>query len=56
MKQIDRRYLCYWCMGCTAQGEEDYTPKQRCNGFMPSVADWQEKWKEALKNANNNTF
>mgnify|MGYP001624840159 CR=1 FL=1 len=33
MKQIDRRYLCYWCMGCTAQGEEDYVPKQRCKRF-----------------------
>ena len=30
MKQIDNKYLCYWCMGCTAQGEMDYTPKQRC--------------------------
>lgn len=30
MKQINEKYLCYWCLGCTAQGEEDYTPKQRC--------------------------
>ena len=30
MKQISEKYLCYWCMGCTLQGEENYTPKQRC--------------------------
>lgn len=30
MKQINKKYLCYWCMGCTAQGEENYTPRQRC--------------------------
>ena len=30
MKQISEKYLCYWCMGCTAQGEIDYKPKQRC--------------------------
>lgn len=29
MKQIDRKYLCYWCLGCTGQ-EEGYIPKQRC--------------------------
>ena len=56
MKQINKRYLCYWCMGCTGQGEIDYKPKQRCNGFMPDRPDWQEKWKEALKNANRNTI
>ena len=33
MKQISEKYLCYWCMGCTVQGEEDYTPKQRCKRF-----------------------
>ena len=33
MKQINKRYLCYWCMGCTAQGEEDYVPRQRCKRF-----------------------
>ena len=30
MKQIDRKYLCYWCLGCTGQAEEGYIPKQRC--------------------------
>ena len=30
MKQISKKHLCYWCMGCTGQAEEDYTPKQRC--------------------------
>lgn len=50
MKQIDKKYLCYWCMGCTAQESENYAPKQRCNGFMPGQADWQERWKEQMKN------
>lgn len=26
------------------------------NGFMPGMADWQEKWKEQMKNANNDTL
>lgn len=52
MKQIDRKYLCYWCFGCTGQAEESYIPKQRCNSFMPSRLDWQEKWKEQMKNGN----
>lgn len=30
MKQIDRKYLCYWCLGCTGQAEEGYIPRQRC--------------------------
>lgn len=30
MKQINEKYLCYWCLGCTGQAEEGYIPKQRC--------------------------
>ena len=56
MKQIDEKYLCYWCLGCTGQAEEGYIPKQRCKHFIQGQADWQEKWKEALKNANRDTF
>lgn len=33
MKQINEKYLCYWCLGCTGQAEEGYIPKQRCKRF-----------------------
>lgn len=49
MKQIDKKYLCFWCLGCTAQAEEGYIPKQRCQNFVAGEKDWYETWKEELK-------
>lgn len=56
MKQIDYKKLCYYCLGCMKLEDENFDGVMRCNIFIAGYTDWQEKWKEALKNANNNTF
>ena len=49
MKQIDKKYLCYWCMGCNAEEDKDFKPKQRCENFVPGYKNWQEMWRKELK-------
>lgn len=52
MKQIEKDKLCYYCTGCNKLEIEQYDGVRNCKNFMPSREDWQEKWKEALKNGN----
>ena len=49
MKQIDNKKLCYYCLGCNQLENENFIGVMRCKDFLPDTADWQEKWKEALK-------
>ena len=56
MKQIDNKKLCKYCLGCNKLEDEKFDGVMRCKNFVAGQADWQERWKEALKNANNNTF
>ena len=56
MKQIDNKKLCKYCLGCNKLENENFTGVMRCKNFVAGQADWQEKWKEALKNANRDTF
>ena len=51
MKQIDNKKLCKYCLGCCKLEDESFNGVMRCNNFAAGYADWQEKWKEALKNA-----
>nr|DAN60959.1 MAG TPA: hypothetical protein [Caudoviricetes sp.] len=53
MKQIDKKYICYYCLGCNAEEQENFTPRQRCKGFVPGIKDWQTKWREELKKNGN---
>nr|DAR72084.1 MAG TPA: hypothetical protein [Caudoviricetes sp.] len=53
MKQIDKKYLCYYCLGCNAEEQDNFIPKQRCKGFVPGIKDWQTKWREELKKNGN---
>ena len=56
MKQIDNKKLCKYCLGCNKLEDENFAGVMRCKHFIHGQADWQERWKEALQNANNNTF
>lgn len=49
MKQIDKKYICYWCMGCSAEELDNFKPKQRCKNFVPGYKNWQEMWRKELK-------
>lgn len=49
MKQIENRYICKYCLGCVAEEQESFIPKQRCKSFVPGQADWQEKWRKEQK-------
>ena len=51
MKQIDNKKLCKFCLGCSKLEDKNFNGVMRCNSFMAGVDNWQEKWKEALKNA-----
>lgn len=50
MKQIDNKKLCYYCLGCLKLENENFTGVMRCKGFIPGMENWQEKWKEQMKN------
>lgn len=51
MKQIDNKKLCHYCLGCNKLGSENFAGVMRCKNFTAGQADWQEKWKEQMKNA-----
>lgn len=49
MKQLTKKTLCYYCLGCTKQEDINYEPTMRCKNFMPGIENWQEKLREELK-------
>ena len=49
MKQIDNKKLCKYCLGRNKLEDEKFDGVMRCKHFMAGYADWQERWKEALK-------
>ena len=51
MKQIDNKKLCLYCLGCNKLEVESFDGVMRCKYFVTGQADWQEKWKEALKSS-----
>lgn len=56
MKQIDNKKLCYWCLGCEKLACENFDGVMRCKYFMAGVNNWQEKWKEQMKDVNKNNY
>ena len=53
MKQIDNTKLCKYCLGCNKLEDESFRGVMRCKNLVAGIADWQEKWKEALKKNDN---
>ena len=49
MKQIEKNTLCYYCMGCNKQENENYKPVMRCKNFAPDRPDWREKLERELR-------
>lgn len=49
MKQIKKNTLCYYCLGCSKQENDDYKPVMRCKSFVAGIENWQEKLREELK-------
>lgn len=56
MKQIDNKKLCKFCLGCNKLEDENFNGVMRCKDFMAGIDNWQEKWKEQMKNDNRDTF
>lgn len=52
MKQLDSKKLCKYCLGCNKLENEKIEGTMRCKDFIPGYADWQERWREALKSGN----
>jgi len=48
MKQIDKQYLCYYCLGCQKEELETFEPVMRCKNFIPGYVDWQERMRKEL--------
>ena len=55
MKQINNKKLCKYCLGCNKLEDENFNGVMRCKHFIQGQADWQEKWKEQMKNGNKDT-
>lgn len=53
MKEIDKKYICYYCLGCVAEEQENFTPRQRCKNFVTGYKNWEEMWREELKKSGN---
>ena len=49
MREISKKYICYYCIGCNAEELDNFTPRERCNNFVSAVQDWEEKMREELK-------
>lgn len=56
MKQIYNKKLCFYCLGCMKLEDENFNGVMRCENFTAGQADWQEKWKEQMKNDNRDTI
>ena len=48
--QIDNKKLCKFCLGCMKLEDENFNAVMRCKHFVHGQADWQERWKEQMKN------
>lgn len=55
MKQIDNKKLCFYCLGCNKLEDKNFDGIMRCKSFMAGYEDWQERWKEQMKNGNKDT-
>lgn len=53
MKQIDKKYICYYCLGCNAEELNSFTPRQRCKNFVAGYKNWEKMWREELKKNGN---
>lgn len=49
MKQIEKDKLCFYCLGCQSQEQEDFNPVMRCKNFAPDRPDWREKLEKELR-------
>ena len=56
MKQIDNKKLCKFCLGCNKLEDENFNGVMRCKHFIHGQADWQERWKEQMKNDSRDTI
>lgn len=53
MKEIDKKYICYYCLGCNAEELNSFTPRQRCKNFVAGYKNWEKMWREELKKSGN---
>ena len=49
MQQIRKDTLCYYCLGCNKQENEEYKQVSRCKYFVQGIDNWQEKLRAELK-------
>lgn len=49
MKQIEKDKLCFYCLGCQSQEQEDFKPVMRCKNFMPDRQSWQKELEKELR-------
>lgn len=49
MKQISKKKLCFYCLGCNKLEDKEFEGIVRCENFIPSKRNWQEEWKKSLE-------
>lgn len=49
MKQVDKKYICYYCLGCNAEEQENFEPRQRCKGFVPRIWEMGKDMEKGAK-------
>jgi hypothetical protein len=53
MKKIDKRYLCYYCLGCNRLEDEKFIGVMNCKYFVAGYENWSEMRREELKKSGN---
>ena len=49
MKQIDKKYLCYYCLGCNRLEDKNFEGVMNCKNFIQGYENWAEMRREELK-------
>lgn len=53
MKKIEDKYICKYCLGCSAEELEDFRPRMNCLEFVPAYNEWQKKYYGELRGEEN---
>lgn len=51
MKEIDKKYICYYCIGCNAEESDNFIPRYNCKNFVSGYENWAELRRKELKNS-----
>ena len=49
MKEINKRYICYYCLGCMKLEDENFSGVMNCRNLVAGYKNWEKMWRKELK-------